>query len=313
MVNEKFLEQEERAGQIISRETKLCWKKQIDILLEFDSFCKKNNLKYYACFGTLLGAVRHKGFIPWDDDIDVVMFREDYDRLISLSDKFEFPYFLQSNYNDNIHRGHAELRCSDSTCFMTCDYKKPYNRGMFIDIFPFDLVDEKEKIDFLTDLQLKYKKLFTFPEKKYGFNRPFLAWIYNHSIFYFLKFKYYLLGGNKRRIKEFSNFEKQCQKYNNTDAQKCGQVQYRASMNFKKYNFFDIKDFNDIIYLDFEYIKIPCPSGYDNILKSNYGDYMVPIKGTQSHSKMFFDINKSYKFYDKNLKNSREFFKLFND
>ena len=78
-------------------------KKQLEILSYFDNFCKKNGLKYYASGGTLLGAIRHKGFIPWDDDIDVVMFRKDYDRLLSIAEnKIDFPFFLQNDYSDSI-------------------------------------------------------------------------------------------------------------------------------------------------------------------------------------------------------------------
>lgn len=77
------------------------WNVELDILKKFDSFCKKHGLSYFADSGTLLGAVRHKGFIPWDDDLDFVMFRKDYDKFIKLSKKeFKYPYFIQTGYND---------------------------------------------------------------------------------------------------------------------------------------------------------------------------------------------------------------------
>ena len=78
-------------------------KSELEILIEFDKICKKSNLKYGICGGTLLGAVRHKGFIPWDDDIDVEMPRPDYDKFIGIS-KNELPnhLVLQTPYTDKL-------------------------------------------------------------------------------------------------------------------------------------------------------------------------------------------------------------------
>ena len=70
----------------------------LDIMTDIDSFCRENNIRYIISSGTLLGAVRHKGFIPWDDDIDMIMMRNDYNKLVALADEFEYPYFLQCAY-----------------------------------------------------------------------------------------------------------------------------------------------------------------------------------------------------------------------
>ena len=68
----------------------------LDILVKIDTVCKKHNIRYYIYGGTLIGALRHKGFIPWDDDLDIVMFREDYEKLVSVSYEFTDPYFFQT-------------------------------------------------------------------------------------------------------------------------------------------------------------------------------------------------------------------------
>ena len=73
---------------------------EFDLLKEFIRVCEKHSLTYYLIGGSALGAVRHKGFIPWDDDIDVGMPREDYDKLMSLHDEFKHPYFLQNFRTD---------------------------------------------------------------------------------------------------------------------------------------------------------------------------------------------------------------------
>ena len=126
---------------------------EIEILDYLDKICKKNNLNYFIMYGTLLGAVRHKGFIPWDDDIDVGMLREDYDKLIKIlenekHDKFKVDYIsINKNYYlpfvkiKNIKTIHEEKN--------SVYYKG--NKGIWIDIFPFDNIKTSEyrKVDVL--------------------------------------------------------------------------------------------------------------------------------------------------------------------
>ena len=76
---EEFFKNEVREGFFVSSMMKRAWAAQIEVLEEFEKMCKENNIRYFAAYGTLLGAVRHGGFIPWDDDIDIWMLREDYE------------------------------------------------------------------------------------------------------------------------------------------------------------------------------------------------------------------------------------------
>ena len=95
---DSFFHEEVRDGYLVTAKVKELWAVQIDLLCELDRVCKKYNLKYILDFGTLLGAVRHKGFIPWDDDLDVSMLREDYDKLMEVGPtEFTHPYFLQNH------------------------------------------------------------------------------------------------------------------------------------------------------------------------------------------------------------------------
>lgn len=107
------------------------------ILRVFDEFSKKNGIEYYALGGTLLGAVRHGGFIPWDDDIDIGVPREDYDRLAILAKEFPFPYRLESFelYPEFIY---PFTKLYDTSTTVTEDFIKPFRRGLWIDIFPLD-------------------------------------------------------------------------------------------------------------------------------------------------------------------------------
>ena len=99
---EGFLDEEVRDGYKVSHEMKKVWAVELDLLAEFQRVCKKHNIKYIASGGTMLGAVRHKGFIPWDDDIDLMMLREEYEKLcIVAPSEFKHPYYFQTDRTDN--------------------------------------------------------------------------------------------------------------------------------------------------------------------------------------------------------------------
>ena len=96
-----FLQEEVRNNYVISSNMKKVWAVELDLLKKFIELCEKYQLTYWVGFGTLLGAVRHHGFIPWDDDMDVWMPRADYERLLQLTpDVIGEPYFLQTTMND---------------------------------------------------------------------------------------------------------------------------------------------------------------------------------------------------------------------
>lgn len=108
-------------------------------LKAFASFCEEHNLKWYAIGGTLLGAVRHKGFIPWDDDVDVAMPRADYDKLVSLAKEFPKPFVLEEyRYNKEFQSYFAKLRSEEIELLETVTEEKDKRRGYLVDIMPLD-------------------------------------------------------------------------------------------------------------------------------------------------------------------------------
>jgi len=113
---------------------------QLEILEALLRVCGQRHLRCYAIGGTLLGAVRHQGFIPWDDDIDVIMPREDYDKLIDLgSDAFNEPFHLQSPLTESgFWRSHLQVRKTGTVGCIPDDVKRPCGKGVFIDIFVLD-------------------------------------------------------------------------------------------------------------------------------------------------------------------------------
>ena len=116
-----------------------CRKTELDILKAFDSYCRKYGLKYSLAYGTMLGAVRHKGFIPWDDDVDVMMPYEDYEKFIKNWEKDGPEGFILQNKETNwdFTQNFTKIR-KDKTTFLQTEWERnvSYHIGIFIDVFP---------------------------------------------------------------------------------------------------------------------------------------------------------------------------------
>lgn len=111
------------------------------LLTEFDRVCKELNITYYLFAGTLLGAVRHKGFIPWDDDVDVLMRREDYNRFMEEAPRVlnQERFFLQKEFSEHFPMFFSKLRLNGTTCLEKFFPKDPaMHQGVYMDIFPCD-------------------------------------------------------------------------------------------------------------------------------------------------------------------------------
>ncbi len=140
---DKPVGEKEAVGTQYSRSEQLIKVQALEkqILQEFHNICVRNGLKYYAMYGTLIGAVRHHDMIPWDDDIDVAMPREDYEKFIRLAkDALKEPLFLQTPESDPacFYGGYMKLRYSLSTGMDVRNWCNGSNQGIYIDIFPLD-------------------------------------------------------------------------------------------------------------------------------------------------------------------------------
>ena len=148
-IADSFYQEEERCGYVVSAHMKKVWAVELDLLYQLQQVCEKYGIQYYGSGGTILGAERHKGMIPWDDDIDIMMLRDQYDLLCSHADEFEEPYFFQTfDTDEGYFRGHAQLRNSNTTGVLVDEAKKnvPFNQGIFIDIFPLDNIVRNRKL-----------------------------------------------------------------------------------------------------------------------------------------------------------------------
>lgn len=280
----KFLEEEIRCDFTVSSTIKKIWAIELEMMFEFDRICKKNGLKYFLMYGTLLGAIRHKGFIPWDDDVDVGMPREDYEKLLTLKDEFKHPLFLQNHITDPEYcSSYTRIRNSNTTAISKMLKYQKMNHGIFLDVFPFDNTpgieteDRHEPIDILnrengTFMKLKNPEL---DEK----NR--------------LRVQNYSGRDPSDTLKEIDEI---ATRYNGTE------TEYVCSIvnTMGKFDFFKRSDVYNTILWDYEGFKFPIPTGYDAVLKEVFGDYMqmppVEKRGIQ-HSHYIFDPDKPYQDY----------------
>ena len=263
---------------------------ELDLLLEFDRVCKKLNLEYFLSSGTLLGAVRHSGFIPWDDDVDVMMFRKDYEKLLKLApNEFAPQYFLQTQTTDmEFPFPFAKLRDSMTTLIEEQLSGLDINHGIYIDIFPLDGVPTNEslrKLGWIPISIIGYLSL----SKTVRRDSP-------HKLAIIFKILNSIIHVKARTLlKIYTSLCRLC------DAEK---TKYVAFSSWPDYPFNRIiykkSIFERTVMLRFHGHFFPAPSGYDDLLKQIYGDYMVlppEEKRLSNHRYILIDANKPYQEY----------------
>jgi len=240
--------------------------RMLDMLLWFDSFCKEHDIQYCLCAGTCLGAVRHKGFIPWDDDVDVEMLWPDYKRFVSLFTETD-DYSLQTYKTDPYYTSpYAKLRDKHSRIE---EHNKDTNyqmKGLFIDIFPL------EKSPMIVQ-------------------RIFLHWRWGLT-----------LKADRTDLSRFEKkvlfFEKKCLFAGISAARALtswwpgNRLHFTPGVGFN-YEIRDVEDIFPVSYLDFEGHRLPVPGNCDAYLTKMYGDYLTPPNPEDIHphvAEIVFDL-----------------------
>ena len=288
------LEAETRCGYLITTEMKSVWNVQLKLLQKLLDVCKKYNLKIWADSGTLIGTIRHKGYIPWDDDIDMIMMRDDYDKLISVcQDEFKDTYFLQTAYSEKApySHGHAQLRMNGTTAILSGNEHMNIHLGIFIDIFVLDNVpeDNNEMRKMALSIMKYQSPLILRMQNKIILSKNIALML--KSILY----RFMPIGTFKWRYKKMENFAKT---YADIASEYVSPILLSQTPDFLKHYKLRKEWFSKTIWLPFEDVIMPVPKGYHNILTHEYGDYMTPVKAPTMHgSFLALDPDKDYKEY----------------
>lgn len=265
---------------------------ELEILKKIDEVCKKHNINYWLDSGTLLGAVRHQGFIPWDDDIDIGMLREDYEKFLKVAQKdLGDDYFLQTRSTDkNYPLVFAKVR-KNNTAFVEWAFRGiDMHHGIYVDIFVFDTLPFENTEEYVKDcLKLNrqsIRKYIPTVNKKPNFSLSYIkGWLKKklaRSYFFFVPSKKF----DENIYKEFTKYANES--YEN---RKLTCLSFNDPYYFYENDIFPTKP------LKFEDYEFPAPKNYDKYLKTYYDEYMVipSVEDRETHSIMLVDFNREYK------------------
>lgn len=255
-----------------------------EMLKEVDRICRKNNINYMLFAGTVLGAVRHKGFIPWDDDLDILMLRTEYNRFLQIAEKdLDLKkYFLQKEFTAHWPMFFSKLRCNGTACIERYVPKdEQTHMGVYIDIFPCDNLYENQ---IMRKLQFAASKIVI--AKSLG-KRGYLT---NSK----LKKAVILISQimPQNILKAFVEYRK---------GTKSSMVHtfFGGASQYTK-NIYPRSWLSQTLPWQFMDDQFPIPVGFDETLTQLYGDYMIPLpedkRGQKKHAEIV-DLDNSYMEY----------------
>ena len=289
---------------LVTSQIKKVWAKQLEMVSKFAEVCEKHGLKWFASGGTLIGAVRHKGYIPWDDDIDIHMIVDDYEKFCAIASEELKPYFWQEcrtepGYSPR-HGKIRDPRTTGATGFERENWADSMNKGIFIDIFPLYYIPDDPQVRRKQQRKLKrlyhivwlfhrmssadkYKreKMKTFSGLKKLKWRLF--WLLSAIEFFFVKL-FYTEAKVNREFQETCRIQRTPTDYVGATSFDWGEPRFV----WPAYNYREMVD------LPFMGATIKAPIEWDACLKQQYGDYMVIKKGSSMHSDILFDVDTPY-------------------
>ena len=288
LVNAGFnLKEEVKCDFKITAKRKKLWAEELELLSEYNRICDKYGIKYFFIGGSAIGVERHKGFIPWDDDIDIGMLRSDFEKFITVAKKeLSDSAFLQYGA-DNIEEASwfCRIRKNGTTGIIRGQLKQNCNHGVFIELYPFDEVPPSKVAQYVQiELASLFRQLFTCRcshVKSSGLLKviePFFKWMSTEKI--------------------FQVYDSICRRYNGKGYKMVNTV---SMANYAKTGecYYCIDDVKNTVKKEFENTKVQVATGNDKILRVCYGDYMqlpkIEDRGAHHNTQIYYDPDIDYK------------------
>lgn len=282
-----YLNGEIRDGFYVESTMKKAWAAEIEVLNEVDRICRQHDIQYFADWGTLLGTIRHKGFVPWDDDMDITMKREDYTRFCQIVRQEQGELEIINFHTDPEWKDMLSRVINGRSVNYTEEHLRKYHGFPYVaglDIFPLDYVAPTEEEDKLQCSMISIVEAFS-------------ANIRNNT-------------ATPEEIEQTTkDIEQMCGvKFNNLEplATQLLKLGERLSMMYtdeesqavalmgdhagpRSLDVYPKEYYSESIYMPFEYTTIPVPVGYEKILIQKYGEnYMIPYLGGTNHEYPFY-------------------------
>ena len=290
------LSEEIRDGFVVTEERKRIWKSQLEMLAELKRVCDKHNICFFAVAGTMLGAVRHKGYIPWDDDVDLALRREDYNKLLEVGpQEIQYPFFFQTALTEeDYYSPLVRIRDSRTTAIIRSgshdDWGRRCNNGIYLDIFPLDGYIENSFLRRIQFIEIR------------GINMIMRERVYEEKGKLGSSIRHRILkrAVNKKMLERlYRRYNVVCSRY----SYKTEKVALLAGSVYNKAYYWDYEDIHETVYVPFEDTEIPIPKGYDKCLKVQYGDYMklppIEKRGAHHSEAVIFNPYMNYKEYQR--------------
>lgn len=282
-----YLNGEIRDGFYVESTMKKAWAAEIEVLNEVDRICRQHDIQYFADWGTLLGTIRHKGFVPWDDDMDITMKREDYTRFCQIVRQEQGELEIINFHTDPEWKDMLSRVINGRSVNYTEEHLRKYHGFPYVaglDIFPLDYVAPTEEEDKLQCSMISIVEAFS-------------ANIRNNT------------ATPEEIEKTTKDIEQMCGvKFNNLEplATQLLKLGERLSMMYtdeesqavalmgdhagpRPLDVYPKEYYSESIYMPFEYTTIPVPVGYEKILIQKYGEnYMIPYLGGTNHEYPFY-------------------------
>lgn len=259
----------------------------------FVSLCEQHNLQYWVAGGTCIGAIRHKGFIPWDDDIDVYMPQKDYEKLLTLKEEIESEdHYLLTHYTPGYYYQHAKL-CYNKTTLWERE-KDPFVFGTFIDIFPLSQTDKNEEDIRKTYNHFNYSTYKVIQVNKHYPLSSLIDKLYKKDLEGFIRdFKWLMAKPFLRHI-----LIKKLKKEEEALDLSKGETLIPYTDTLFGVLIFPREWFDGYHEAEFEGIKVRAPKNYDAYLRHIYGDYMqLPPEDKRHsvHDHFYINLNEGLK------------------